>query len=154
MRIITRYILRELLGPFFFGLFLFSGILLGNIFVSLTQLAQNYNLPFSTVLRLLLYEVPRNVAYGTPMAMLLATLIGLGKMTGHSETIAMRAGGVSYFRLALPVLVTGLLVSGITIVLNENIVPVANRKFREERAVAISNRPRGLIRNHFFIDYS
>lgn len=154
MRILTRYILRELLGPFFFGLFLFSGILLGNIFVSLTQLAQSYNLPFSTVLRLLLYEVPRNVAYGTPMAMLLATLIGLGKMTGHSETIAMRAGGVSYFRLALPVLVTGLLVSGITIVLNENVVPVANRKFREERAVAISNRPRGLIRNHFFIDYS
>jgi len=154
MRITTRYILRELLGPFFFGLFLFSGILLGNIFVSLTQLAQNYNLPFSIVLRLLLYQVPENLAYGTPMAILLATLIGLGKMTGHSETIAMQAGKVSYFRLALPVLLTGLLVSGITIVLNENVVPIANRAYRDERAVVTSNRPRGLVRNHFFIDSS
>lgn len=152
MRIVTRYILRELLGPFFFGLFLFGGILIGNIFVSLTQLAQNYGLPFSTVLRLLLYQIPENLAYGTPMAMLLGTLIGLGKMTGHSETIAMQAGGVSYFRIALPVLLTGLLVSGATLVLNENVVPAANRAYREERAVVTGTITRGVIRHHFLTD--
>jgi len=154
MRIVTRYILRELLGPFFFGLFLFSGILIGNIFVSLTQLAQNYGLPFSTVLRLLLYQIPENLAYGTPMAILLGTLIGLGKMTGHSETIAMQAGGVSYFRIALPVLLTGLLVSGATLVLNENVVPVANRAYREERATVTGSAPKGVIRHHFITDSS
>jgi len=154
MRIVTRYILRELLGPFFFGLFLFSGILIGNIFVNLTQFAQNYGLPLSTVLRLLVYQIPENLAYGTPMAMLLGTLIGLGKMTGHSETIAMQAGGVSYFRVALPVLLTGLLVSGATLVLNENVVPVANRIYREERAALTGSTPKGVIRHHFITDSS
>ncbi|NLZ44236.1 MAG: YjgP/YjgQ family permease [Clostridia bacterium] len=152
MRIVTRYILRELLGPFFFGLFLFGGILIGNIFVSLTQLAQSYGLPFSTVLRLLVYQIPENLAYGMPMAILLGTLIGLGKMTGHSETIAMQAGGVSYFRIALPVLLTGLLVSVATLVLNENVVPEANRAYREERAAVTGAVPKGVIRNHFLTD--
>ena len=69
-------------------------------------------MPLSTVLRLLVYQIPEDLAYGMPMAILLGTLIGLGKMTGHSETIAIRTGRVRLFQVALPVLLTGLLVRG------------------------------------------
>lgn len=153
MRIITRYILSELLKPFFFGLFAFGGIMLGTALIDLVRTAGQYNMPVLLVLRLFIYQIPGTLALCAPMAMLLATLMGLGRVTGHSETIAMQAGGVSYLRIALPVLVTGLLVSLFTIVINETIVPTAQRRLREERDDAVHYKPKGVINQHFFIDF-
>jgi len=152
MRIITRYILGELLKPFFFGLFAFSGIMLGGALVDLIEFAGRYQLPLFTVLKLFIFRIPETIALGSPMAMLLATLMGLGNITGHSETIAMRAGGVSFSRIALPVLLTGLAVSGVSIMVNETIVPPAKRIYNQERTEAKSVKPQGVLRQYFFTD--
>lgn len=152
MRIITRYILGELLKPFFFGLFAFCGIMLGGALVDLIEFAGRYQLSISVLLRLFIFRIPETVALGSPMAMLLATLIGLGNITGHSETIAMQAGGVSFNRIALPVLITGLVVSGVSILVNETIVPPANRLYNLEKAQARSVQPQGVLRQYFFTD--
>ena len=153
MRIITRYILGELLKPFFFGLFAFCGIMLGGALVDVIEFAANYNLPLSIILRLFIFRIPETIALGSPMAMLLATLIGLGNMTGHSETIAMRASGVSFYSIALPVLITGLVVSGVSIAVNETMVPPAKRLYEQERARAKSGRKLdGVLRQYFFTD--
>lgn len=154
MRILTRYILSELLKPFFFGLFAFCGILLGTGLIDLIGFAGNYNIPPAQVLRIFTYQIPATLALGAPMAMLLATLIGLGKITGHSETVAMQAGGVSLFRIILPILATGLAVSVFTVMINETLVPRAQRLLRVERAHAVSDKPKGLIRQYFFTDQS
>ena len=45
-------------------------------------------------------QCSENLAYGVYIGMLLATLLGLGRMTSHSETIAMQAGGVSFMQIA------------------------------------------------------
>jgi lipopolysaccharide export system permease protein len=57
------------------------------------------------------------------MSILLATLLSFGRLSGDSEVIALKAGGVSFIRLAVPVLIVALLISGFTIFLNESLVP-------------------------------
>ena len=152
MRIITKYLLRELLGPFFFGVLAFSGMFLGFALINIIQWAETYQIPFFTILKLWSYHVPENMAYGVYIGMLLATLIGLGRMTGHSETIAMQAGGVSFLRIATPVLLTGLVVSMGTFFLNEAITPMAKRAYREERVYLSQDRPKGVFREYFYTD--
>ena len=70
-----------------------------------------------------------------PMAVLLGALLGLGSLANHSELVAMRAAGVSMRRLAMAVLVTGVILSLIALVLGEYIGPPVEhyaRKFRTE----------------------
>ena len=66
MRIITRYILGELLKPFFFGLFAFCGIMLGGALVDLIEFAGRYQLSISVLLRLFIFRIPETVALGSP----------------------------------------------------------------------------------------
>lgn len=153
MKIVTKYLLREILGPFFFGLLAFSGMFLGFALINVIQWADAYNVPFFTVLKLWSYHFPENIAYGAYIGMLLATLLGLGRMTGHSETIAMQAGGVSFIQIATPVLITGLVVSVATFFFNEALTPMGKMAYRKERAYLASNKPKGIIKNHFFTEY-
>ncbi len=57
--------------------------------------------------------------------MLLAALLAFGRLSGESEITAMRAQGLSIFRIAAPVLLVAALVSGLTIALDEWVVPGA-----------------------------
>ena len=126
---------------------------LGFALINIIQWAEVYNVPFFTVLKLWSFNFPENIAYGAYIGMLLATLLGLGRMTGHSETIAMQAGGVSFMKIATPVLLTGLVVSMVTFFFNETLTPMAKRAYRQERAYLISHKPKGVIKNYFFTDY-
>jgi lipopolysaccharide export system permease protein len=140
-RILTQYVLKELALPFFFGLCAFSGILVGVTFINLVSYAEKYSAPFDVVLKILLYQTPEKLALGIPMAMLLATLIALGRLSGQSEIIAMRAGGLSFFRLTLPILIVGLLVSGFHFYLNESVVPTMNLNAEVEKKRASGQNP-------------
>ena len=99
MKIITKYLLKELMGPFFFGVLIFSGMFLGSSLVNLIQWLERYQVHFWSVLKLWALTIPENMAFGVYIGILLATLLGLGRMTSHSETIAMQAGGASFYGL-------------------------------------------------------
>ncbi len=129
MKILSKYLTKEIIGPFLFGLFAFLSIFSGLLFIDLLKDAQEYHLSFFLILRLILLKLPEYVTQCTPIAVLLAALLGLGKLTSHSETIAMRAGGLTYSKLASPVLVLGLLVSITGVLFNEYLVPYTTRAY-------------------------
>jgi lipopolysaccharide export system permease protein len=123
MKILTRYIIKAVLGPLFFGIFAFTIMILGVTFINILSQFEQYHLSLLTNLKLLSLYIPQNLLYGSIIAVLLATILGLGTLTSHSETIAMRAGGLSFFRLAAPVLIIGLIISLFGIFLSEFITP-------------------------------
>ncbi|HEX2953189.1 MAG TPA: LptF/LptG family permease [Bacillota bacterium] len=153
MRITTRYILKELILPFIFGISAFSGILMAMSFLKILQLSETYGLSTPTLIRFLLYQVPENVAYGIPMAMILATLLGLSGLSSHSETTAMRAGGISIFRLAVPVLIVGLLVSIGHFYLNESVIPKAIEGYNREKTAATGTNRNMDLEHYFYPEY-
>ncbi|NLW56266.1 MAG: YjgP/YjgQ family permease [Firmicutes bacterium] len=150
MRIITKYLVKELMGPFLFGVLAFSGMFLGSSLVNVIQWAERFQVPFWSILKLWFYTVPENMAYGVYIGILLATLLGLGRLTSHSETIAMQAGGVSFLRIATPVLLIGLAVSGVSFFLNETIAPAAKLAYRQERAYLSQDKPKGVVEEYFY----
>jgi lipopolysaccharide export system permease protein len=138
MKILTKYITKAVLGPLFFGIFAFTIMILGATFINILREFEQYHLPLITQLKLLTLYIPKNLLIGSTLAVLLATILGLGNLTGHSETIAMRAGGLSYFRLAIPVLMIGLVVSGFGIFLTEYINPFSYRVMEKMRTEIFS----------------
>ena len=63
-----------------------------------------------------------------PFATLVATILTIGILSRHSEITAMRSSGISYSRITLPMMVLGLVITLMTFVLNESIIPSCNRK--------------------------
>ena len=152
MKILSKYLTKEIIGPFLFGLFAFLSIFSGLLFIDLLKDAEQYHLSIFFILKLLLLKMPEYVTQCTPIAVLLAALLGLGKLTSHSETIAMRAGGLSYSKLAAPVLVLGLIVSITGVLFNEYLVPFTNRTYDRLEDEAASREASAAI-YHFKQDF-
>lgn len=139
MKILTRYVLKEILLPLFFGIFAFASMFLGAALIQLLRETEQFHLSLWSTFQLFSLMIPQNLMLGSTIAVLLAVLLGLGNLTGHSETIAMRAGGLSYFRLAAPGIIIGLLVSIGGIMLNEYVIPVSQRAQDRLRAKLINH---------------
>lgn len=122
--ILDRYVIKELIGPFIYGILAFSLILAGStVLFQLVDLAVKHQVPGIILAQIFVYKIPAIVAYTFPMSMLFATISAVGRLNGNSEIIALRAGGVSVQRVVVPLIVAGFFVSLMTIAFNEIIVP-------------------------------
>src|SRR5213080_1652409 len=117
-RLIERYILRAVVPYAVGALFLLTGILLvqqsGRYFDTIFRGTVPAGFMFSLTLALL----PTVLIFTIPMAVLSGTIIGFGRMGSDSELVAMRAAGVSTWRILWPVLALGLVATGATFELN------------------------------------
>ncbi|MBV9390131.1 MAG: LptF/LptG family permease [Chroococcidiopsidaceae cyanobacterium CP_BM_ER_R8_30] len=125
--IMDRYITTELIPPFLFGVGAFAsvGVAIGSLFDLLRKVTEA-GLPMAIALKVFLLQLPYFVAYAFPMAVLLAALITYSRLASDSELIALRSCGLSIYRLVLPAIILSLVITGITFVCNEQIVPAAN----------------------------
>jgi lipopolysaccharide export system permease protein len=130
-RTIQQYIVREYLK--IFGLTLSSLILIYVIvlFFQKVDTFIKFQAPFPLIFEYLLYKVPEVAFQWTlPYAVLLATLLTLGMLSRHSEITAMKAGGISLYRITIPLLFIAFLMSFFSFLGNEHLVPLTNQRVR------------------------
>lgn len=132
MRILDKYILRETIMTFIFGVCAFSAVFLGSgTLFRIAQYITQYGASFSSIVRLVIYSLPGIVAWTFPMSMLLASLLTFGRLSGNSEIIAMKACGVSFVRLIRPVITFAFGVSLFSVAFSEFVVPAANQAYSD-----------------------
>jgi lipopolysaccharide export system permease protein len=123
MRLLDRYLLRELLIPLGYCL---SGFLIFwiafDLFANLNDFQKN-GLRGGDVAEYYLVQAPEILVIILPVALLLALLYTLTNHARHNEIMAIRVAGVSMWRLSLPYLAVGLAVSLVSLALNELCVP-------------------------------
>ncbi|NLA58863.1 MAG: YjgP/YjgQ family permease [Firmicutes bacterium] len=129
MRILDRYVAREMLAPMFFGICAFTSLFVGTDLLRLVTVAMELGAPLTTVGKLFVLRLPQIVVWTFPMAVLLSVLLALSRLSANSEIVAMKAGGLSFYRIALPALVIGILMTCATLAINELVVPVANAEY-------------------------
>ena len=96
----------------------------------------------SQLARYMWYSTPQFVYYVLPLSALVGTLVTIGLLTKSSELIIMRACGVSLYRTALPLLVLGLMWSGLLFGLEESFLASSNRKAAELKHLMRGGAPR------------
>ena len=129
MKILDRYMLAELVGPFLFGLSAFTLIFAATQIINIGRLVSETHAPLWAAIEVFLWQLPAMVVLTIPMALLLGTLLAMQRLSGESEITALKAGGVTFLRIVAPVLAVGFALSFVTLVLQEAVVPFAQAQF-------------------------
>ncbi|MCK4350467.1 MAG: LPS export ABC transporter permease LptG [Candidatus Krumholzibacteria bacterium] len=140
VRIHDRYILNGFLRNVLIGLIAFTVIY---VTVDVTEETDNFldhNAKLAHVTLYYLYKIPWILILILPVSVLLATVFSLGKLARENELTAFIASGTSLTRVAMPILVAAFLISLLTIVFAETLVPKANRKSEEIMLVEIEKK--------------
>lgn len=134
MRLLDRLIVRELTPPLLFGVALFTALIFAGGYVFMITEYAVKGIPLALVVELALLYLPQIAVKTLPMGMLLATLLGFGRLSSDWEVTALRSAGISLRRIMAPVCVMGLLVSLSAIGFNETLVPWATERANAIRA--------------------
>ncbi len=131
MKILDRYLIREILPPFFIGLLILTFALMMPPILRNAEALIAKGVAWPTIARVLWTLTPQALSITIPMALLIGILVALGRLSADREFVAMQACGVSIFRLLRPVAL--LAVVGFAATAYETIIalPDANQTFRE-----------------------
>ncbi|MCP2620220.1 LPS export ABC transporter permease LptF [Candidatus Aminicenantes bacterium AC-334-K16] len=126
--ILDHYIVRR-----FFWLFMLIFLALLILFVIITFFERidrvyEHQKPLYLFLQYIWFRLPEFIHYVLPMAALTATLLTYGLMSKFNEVTAAKACGISLYRLVVPLVILGVLISAVSFYLQESILPAANKK--------------------------
>jgi lipopolysaccharide export system permease protein len=130
LRLLSRYILRQLALPFLFGLLALTGIMLLNVIGRKFGALVGKGLPWAVIGEVFLLSLPFILAMTLPLAVLVATLYAFSQLTSDNEITAMRAGGVSTMGLLRPVLLFAAVMSFTTFLFVDQVLPRSNVRLR------------------------
>lgn len=126
--IINRYIVKEHVAPFFFGLALIIFIFIMNLLVQTLGRIAGKGLPLLVIIEFFALNLAWILALAVPMAVLIATLSAFGRMSGDGEITALRASGVSPNQLIRPALFASLLITAWVMWFNNFVLPEMNHR--------------------------
>ncbi|MGA2395064.1 MAG: LptF/LptG family permease [Candidatus Lustribacter sp.] len=123
--ILDAYIMREIAGPFAFGLGAVYVFWFANIFVLAADYLINKGAPVFLILRFLIARMPQATPMAFPFACLFGTLLAFGRLASDNEISALRTSGVSFLRICRTPLLLGFAMFLISFGINEKIAPGA-----------------------------
>jgi lipopolysaccharide export system permease protein len=126
MKIIDKYLWREMGGYFLPVIFGFVVLMVGNTLYLMSEQIFSKHIPFTIVTQIILLRIPAMLVLGFPVATLLTIQLALGRMGRDSEIVAMRTSGIAMTRIVTPILLFSVVMCVITFWLNERVVPTAN----------------------------
>ena len=128
MKITTKYILKEHIGPLVFALSALTSLLLLNYVAKKFGDLVGKGLHWTVIAEFFGLSIPFTVAMTLPMAILVATLHAFSRLAAENEITAYKASGVSMHRLVRPVLVAGACFTVFMIWFNDQVLPRANHR--------------------------
>ncbi len=142
MRLIDRYISREVVSHAFLGLVVFTFVFFIPQLVRFMELFVGHSGSTGSVVLLFLCAIPPVLAVTLPMAVLVGVLIGLGRLSADSEIVALHACGISLRRLLVPIGFVALIACGANLAITYWLSPAALRTVRQiEGRILISQAP-------------
>lgn len=134
MKLVSRSVLREIWPPFLLGFSAYTFILLVRTIYFLADFFVRRSATFAKVLWLVVLSLPWIVVLTLPMAFLLGVLIGIGRLSGDSELVALRACGVGPAAISRPALSAAAALAGFVFVVYNVVLPRANDTLTREMA--------------------
>jgi lipopolysaccharide export system permease protein len=152
MKVLRDYVLEEFLGPLILSLMVLTFVMmLGNL-IKIADLIINKGVDIFNVSKLFFFMMPFLLTYTMPIAALVAVLMSLGRLSSDNEIIAIRASGVSVFRMIAPLLTLGLILSLLLVILNDRVIPYAHFATRKTLTEVGIKNPAAALEPGVFIN--
>ena len=153
MKLIDRYIRRQLLVSLFFAILVLSFVLVvGNIFRKLLPLLVNHDLPVEYLVAFVAYVLPFSLIFTIPWGLLTAVLLVFGRLSADNELVALRSNGVSIPRICFPLLIIAVVCTIASVWLNVHVAPAAQEEMRSTVFNLATRNPMALFGSDQVID--
>jgi lipopolysaccharide export system permease protein len=126
--ILDRYILKNHIGPYLFGLSIITFVFIMDFIFKYLDLFIGKGVDFFVVLEFFMLSLGHMFALIIPMAVMPATLMAFGQLAAENEITAMKASGISLYRMILPVIVAAVLLSAALVYYNNFVLPESNHR--------------------------
>lgn len=130
MKILSRYVLKEHVGPLVFALTALTSLLLLNYIAKRFGDLVGKGLPWSTIAEFFVLSVPFTVAMTLPMAVLVAVLYAFSRLAAENEITALKASGVGMLRVLTPVLWGGFALTLVMLGFHDQVLPRSNHRLQ------------------------
>ncbi len=130
MKTLSRYLLREHLGPFGLALALIIFVLVIDVVLQMMDQVLSKGLSASVAMQLFVYNLAWIVALAVPMAVLVSVLMVFARLSADNEIMAAKAGGIGFLRLLRPVVMSALVLTAIMVLFNDVVLPDWNHRAR------------------------
>ena len=151
MKILRTYLLKELLGPFLISLVILTFVMLMGNMVKMAELVINKGVSIIAVFKLLIFLLPYMLCLTLPMALLTSILLTFGRLSSDNEITTIKSSGISLTRLFIPPIVLGIILSLLSIPLNDQVLPLAHFAGRKTAYEIGLKNPASLIEAGKFI---
>jgi len=152
-KILDRYIIKEVMSFVALAVAALTIMLIVRTLFELTDLLINKKVALLYVVRLLFYRLPAYLVLTFPMSLLASSELAIGRLSNDGEITAMRAAGISLRRIVIPFVIAALVISILSFLINDYIVPEANRAHQNIiRENVLKKGPSYIRRNVFFRD--
>ena len=141
MNKITKYIITETIGPFLAGILFFTFIFVIQLLPELIRLIMYNGAPLWMSLETFLYMLPFNIGITIPMSILMASIIGYGRLSSDNEIIVMRALGFPHMRIYMPIIILGVITFIFSLFFNNVIMSESNYRYRALISYMVNIRP-------------
>jgi len=138
---LSRYLISEMLLPSLYALAAFGLVVLLTDLLGYAELIVNRGLDTSEVAQIAVLQLIPTLARTLPFAVLVGSLVGLGRLSADRELLALEASGISARQLARPGLLFALAASVISIVISVAISPAAQRSVRDQMIRLTTEKP-------------
>ncbi|MGH8005029.1 MAG: LptF/LptG family permease [Limisphaerales bacterium] len=139
--IVARYILKEHIGPFFFGFAVITLVLVMDFILEVMQSIITKGVGVWEVLEIFGLNLAWMLALSVPMSVLVATLMAYGRLASDSEILALKAAGWSWRRLATPGLIWGAAMAVLMFWFNNHVLPESNHQARVKMTRLAQKKP-------------
>jgi lipopolysaccharide export system permease protein len=141
LKILDKYILKQVIMLFLMGVFVFTTIIFASdTFITLIKQIAQYGIPFTYALIIIILNLPSIIVMTIPMGVLLSTVMTLNKLSLSSEITVMRACGIGLNRIAKPIFIFSIIMALLSFMINETVVPVSSRLSKKMALVALSQK--------------
>ncbi len=130
MKLITRYIIKEHLSPFFFSLSVIMFVLVTKFIVQFIGRLFGKGLALTTIFEFVYLNLAWMMALAVPMAVLIASLMAFGRLSADNEITILKTSGINLYRIIRPALIWGAILTVLMVLYNDKVLPDFNHKAR------------------------
>lgn len=153
MKIIDKYIFKEVLVTAFFSIALFVFVLVaGNALRDVVSLLAGGKISFLSLIELISFLILYVISYALPIGILMGILIVLGRLSAGQELTALKSAGLSVYRISMPIFLIGILGMALSLSVNFYYAPKAKANYRHSIADVFKNNPLQYLKPNTFID--
>ena len=131
MKKIDRYILSQFLNLLLVSIFGFIILFVLVDYVENIDKFIDSKIPINAIISYYFYSIPWFTSIGLPMAMLVSTIFTIGLLLKRNELTAMKAAGVSLYRIATPIIILSIIISIAGFYFDNSLVTFGNKKCKE-----------------------